>query len=353
MKTHSTRRGDGALIEMTSDEIRRDLELGTGDAADRGKIPPLPIGDLDQLFGILTDPNRIVGVEPGREVVLTDDIGPFRLIIDQGNSAVGISLGNVQAIQLHERGYGMDTTTFGHFDASFKAVKPIVANVQQKFENALLNTVIPIFFCCMPNLGAYFRPDGPFPNPSDLLPQGKVKEALESQEQIVDRAATDMIYVCEALAAVGCDGINFDTTGAAGDTDFQATLHAVEHVKQNTGLAVEVGMASEFVLGLHGGLEYDGKRLAGMYPHEQVKVVEKAGADIFGPVINTKPTRSTPWNLARSVTFCKACSEAADIPVHPNVGMGVGGVPMCETPPPDVVSRVSKSLVEIGKADGL
>jgi len=338
---------------MAFDELMHDLELGTLDAADRGKIEPLSKDELDRLRDIFIDSNKIVGVEPGNEVVLTDDIGPFRLIIDQGNSAIGISLGNVQAIQLHERGYGMDTTTFGHFDASFKAVKPLMANVQQEFENALLNTIIPIFFCCMPNLSAYYQPDGPFPNPSDLMPKGKVKEALISQEQIVERAITDIIYVCESLNEIGCDGINFDTTGAAGDTDFQATLKALEHVKRNTKMSVEVGMASEFVLGLHGGLEYDGKRLAGMYPHEQVKVVEKAGADIFGPVVNTKPSKSTPWNLARAVTFCKACSEAANIPVHPNVGMGVGGVPVFETPTPDVVSRVSKGLVEIGKADGL
>jgi len=353
MRKYLTRRGDGGRIEMEADEIIRDIEQGTQDAAERGKIARLSKSDTEHLMDIFTNPNRIVGVEPGREVVLTDDIGPFRLIIDQGNSAVGISLGNVQAIQIHERGYGMDTTTFAHFDASFKAVKPVLANVLQEFENALLNTIIPIYFCCMPNLGAYYMPDGPFPNPSDLMPIGKIKEALESQEKTVERATNDMIYISEALASIGCDGVNFDTVGAAGDGDFLATLRAVEHVKKNTNLSVQVGMASEFVLGLHGGLEYSGKRLAGMYPHQQVKVVEKAGADIFGPVVNTKSTKSVPWNLARAVTFCKACSEASNIPVHPNVGMGVGGVPMFETPPPDVVCRVSKALVEIGKADGL
>jgi dimethylamine--corrinoid protein Co-methyltransferase len=205
----------------------------------------------------------------------------------------------------------------------------------------------------MPNLGAYYMPDGPFPNPSDLMPLGKVKEGLEAQEKTVEQGINDMIYIAEALSDIGCDGINFDTVGAAGDGDFKATLVAVEHVKKNTNLSVEVGMASEFVLGTHGELEYDGERLAGMYPHKQVKVAERAGADIFGPVINTKLSKSVPWNLARAVTFSKACAEAANIPVHPNVGMGVGGVPMFETPPPDVVCRVSKALVEIGKADGL
>ena len=43
----------------------------------------------------------------------------------------------------------------------------------------------------------------------------------------------------------------------------------------------------------------------------------------------------------------------ADIPVHPNVGMGVCGVPMFEVPPVDAVTRASKSLVQSGKADGL
>ena len=38
-----------------------------------------------------------------------------------------------------------------------------------------------------------------------------------------------------------------------------------------------MGMSSEFVLGMHGEIQFDGKPLAGMYPHEQVKVVEAAG----------------------------------------------------------------------------
>ena len=37
MKKHLTRRGDGALIEMTSEELMRDIELGTQDAAEHGR----------------------------------------------------------------------------------------------------------------------------------------------------------------------------------------------------------------------------------------------------------------------------------------------------------------------------
>jgi dimethylamine--corrinoid protein Co-methyltransferase len=35
------------------------------------------------------------------------------------------------------------------------------------------------------------------------------------------------------------------------------------------------------------------------------------------------------------------------------MGMGVGGIPVFETPPIDIVTRASKAMVEIGKADGL
>ena len=50
MKKYLTRRGDGALIEMSSDELMRDFEEGTQDAADRGKIAPLSKDDLERLM---------------------------------------------------------------------------------------------------------------------------------------------------------------------------------------------------------------------------------------------------------------------------------------------------------------
>ena len=112
-------------------------------------------------------------------------------------------------------------------------------------------------------------------------------------------------------------------------------------------------MASEFVLGMHGQINFNGKRLAGMYPHEQLKVAEEAGVDIFGPVVNVNRSKSFPWNISRAVTFIKYTSSVSKIPIHPNVGVAVCGVPMCSVPPIDCASRVSKALVQIGKADGL
>ena len=44
--------------------------------------------------------------------------------------------------------------------------------------------------------------------------------------------------------------------------------------------------------------------------------------------------------------------EVAKIPVHANVGMGVGAVPTHVYPPADATSRASKAFVEILKIDG-
>ena len=111
-------------------------------------------------------------------------------------------------------------------------------------------------------------------------------------------------------------------------------------------------MASEFVLGMHGQLEFDGERLAGMWPRKQLEMVTAAGASIYGPAVNINTGKSTAWNIARAITFIKPAAEVATIPVHVNVGMGVGGVPTCLFPPADATSRASKAFVEILKIDG-
>jgi dimethylamine--corrinoid protein Co-methyltransferase len=241
----------------------------------------------------------------------------------------------------------------GHPDYSYKPVKPIVALEATGVEQALLTAVIPVFYGAMPNFGLYAQPDGPFPNPADLLPRGEIEAARETQMAMAEACKADMLYVSRIMAEVGSDGINFDTTASTGDAEFLAVLETVEELAATTDLAIEVGMAAEFVLGFHGQLEYRGKRLAGMWPHEQVKVVEEAGAHLFGPVVNTNSRRSVPWNVARAVAIVKECSRVATIPVHANVGMGVGGVPMFEVPPADVLTRASAAMVEIARVDGL
>ena len=348
MEKIQTRLGDGFRIEMTEAEVRQDLEEGTQDAAERADIPVLSDDELAYLWDIFKRPDRSVGVERGKEVVLSYDSQTTKI------KRAHISVSKIQSLQIFERGLGADTLELAHIDYSFKPVKPIVVFEKPIMEQAVLITIAPLFYGAMPNLGLYSQPDGPCPNPADLLPQGKISEARASYEEAVEHAVKDMVYVGSEMYEAGADGINFDTTAAAGDAEFLAALRAAEVLrKKYPNMAIEMGMASEFILGMHGELTYDGVRLAGLYPHDQRKLAEKAGVTIFGPAINVVTTRSLPWNLARSITFTKACSENARIPIHGDLGMGVGGVPLTITPPVDAVSRASKATVEIARLDGL
>jgi dimethylamine--corrinoid protein Co-methyltransferase len=342
------RMGDGSVTELSESELRRDLEEGSRHASERAKIPPLSEDDLRRLLELYKCPDKSVGVERGKEVILSYDSGTTKF------NRVNVSVSKLQSLQIYERMLGADTMEMGHMDYSYKPAKNIMWIEQPVFEQALLVTIPPLFYGAMPNLGLYTQPDGPCSNPMELLPQGKIAEARAAQEEMVEHAVKDMVYVGSLMYESGADGINFDTTAAAGDADFLATLRAVEILKKKyPQMCIEMGMSGEFILGMHGELTYDGVRLAGLYPHKQVELAEKAGVTIFGPAINTNTGKSCPWNVARAATFTKACVENAHIPIHANVGMGVGGIPVAETPPVDSVSRASKAMVEISRLDGL
>ena len=343
-----TRMGDGSVIELNESELKQDLEEGTRDASDRAKIPPLSEDDLRRLLELYKCPDKSVGVERGKEVVLSYDSGTTKF------NRANVSVSKLQSLQIYERMLGADTMEMGHMDYSYKPAKNIMWIEQPTLEQALLVTIPALFYGAMPNLGLYTQPDGPCPNPMELLPQGKISEARAAQEEMVEHAVKDMVYVGSLMYESGADGINFDTTAAAGDAEFLAALRAIEILRRKyPQMCIEVGMAGEFILGMHGELTYDGVRLAGLYPHKQVELIEKAGATIFGPAVNTNTDKSCPWNVSRAATFTKACVENSRIPIHANVGMGVGGVPVSETPPVDSVSRVSKAMVEISRLDGL
>ena len=224
MTSYRMRMGDGMAVEMTADEIRRDVAAGTEDAADRGRIAPLSVDEQEHLFDLLTRPGRLVGVRPGDEVVLSDDGCVNALYGAQSSSGVGVPVSREMGIRIYERAFGFDTMELGHVDYSFKPVKPIIAMEQQAMESVLHATIVPMFYGAMPNLALYARPDGPFGNPADLLPAGKITEAQEAQLEAAEFCRRDMVYVARKMAEVGADAINFDTTASAGDVEFLATL---------------------------------------------------------------------------------------------------------------------------------
>jgi dimethylamine--corrinoid protein Co-methyltransferase len=349
-----TRMGDGELVSMSVAEVKEDILTGTGDAARRAEIPELTSGEIEQLFEIIAEPARAVSVVSGREVIVTDDGCSMSFYSGQDSGGVGVSISRMQAVLTYERACAADTTSLGHSDYSFKPVKPIINSEMNEYYTTSMMTTAPFLYGAQPNMGLYFQPDGPHQNPADLLPQGKIREAQEVQEAAAEQLRQDLVYVGKKLNSIGCEGLNFDTAGSAGDADYWAALQAISDLKETApDMPIILGGSGEFVLGMHGEVVFNGRQLAGMYPHEQAKVAEAAGASIYGVAIGTNTNESVAWNVARAVTFVKEAVAAVDIPVHVNVGMGVGGVPMLEAPPIDSVTRASKSLVQIGKADGL
>ena len=348
-----TRTGDGSSVQMTPDELRHDLVEGSEAAATKAKIPALIESDLDYLHDMFACPSRVWGVERGHEAVMTKDGGTNTLVSSRLSCGIAAPVGREAAVRLFERAFGFDSMEVGHVDYSVKPSKFIVSLEQEHMELLQHTTILPLFYGFMPNLGLYYRPDGQFANPSDLLPRGKIDAARRAQEEALEACCEDVVWQSEKFTETGADAINFDTVASTGDAEFLATLRACERVSSTTDMPVQVSMASEMVLGFHGQLEYDGTRLAGLWPHQQMKLVEKAGASIFGPVVNNNSRKSCAWNVARAVTFVKACTAEATIPIHANVGGGVGGVPMCEVSPLDIVSRAGAAMIEVGKADGL
>jgi dimethylamine--corrinoid protein Co-methyltransferase len=335
--------GDGALVAMTRSEIRADVEAASEVAARRAKVDPLTADEVDHLVDIFASETRFTGVDIGREVVLSYD--------GSGNEDVGSPVDQILFYQNH---HGADALEVGWIDYSFRAAKAILEFQAQEMREAQQRCVAPCFYGAMPDLGRYTRPDGPVPNWSELMPLGRLDEARAAQEEAVEMLVSDILFVTETMEEAGADGIDFDTAGAAGDADLLATLQAVKKIRERwPHLGIEVGMAGEMTLGMHGELTYEGKRLAGMWPHEQVQVVAAVGATVFGPAITTNTTRSVAWNTARAVALMKRCCAVSPIPVHANVGMGVGAVPMTPYLPVDAVSRVSKALVELLRLDGL
>jgi dimethylamine---corrinoid protein Co-methyltransferase len=335
--------GDGSAVEMTPSEIKADLEDATQAAAKRAKVPVLGEDELDHLYDIFCSSSRFTGVDIGDEVVLSFD--------GSGNADVG---DRVTEMFLYETHHGADMVELWNIDYSYKAIKTIVSHEAQLMKDVQVKVTAPCNYGAMPDLGRYSQPDGPIPNWSELMPLGRIDEAREAQLAAVDHLVPDMVFVADHMAEAGADGLDFDTAAAAGDADFLATLTAIRRIRDKyPDMGAEMGMASEMTLGMHGQVEYEGTRLAGLWPREQMKVAEKAGVTIFGPAVNVNTTRSIAWNASRAITLVKPCCDEATIPIHMNVGMGVGAVPMSPYPPVDAVSRASRAMVDVLRLDGL
>jgi dimethylamine--corrinoid protein Co-methyltransferase len=335
--------GDGSLAEMTRDELAADVAAATELAARKARVPPLGEDELEHVVDIYASPAAFSAVDIGDQVVLSCDGG--------GSKMTGTDI--LDLLESEQR-LGQDILELWHIEYSYKAIKTILPFQQQVMQNAQLMLTAPIQYGAQPNLAFYSKPDGPADNWFELLPRGEIAAARAAIEGAMEHATRDMVFVCQGMLEAGADGVDFDTTGGAGDADLLSTLRAVEWLRARYPTAgIELGMAGEFVIGVHAALEWRGRRLAGMWPRQQLEVCQEAGVTVFGPAININTGRSCAWNTAYSLTLLKPCMDVARIPVHPNVGQGVCGVPVNGYPGEDASSRAAKAHVEVLRCDGL
>ena len=172
-----TRMGDGSTVEMTRDELRQEFIEGSEFAAKKAKIPPLTENEIDYLVDMFAAPTRIWGVERGHEVVMTKDGCVNALNSSRMSSGVVAPVNREVGVRLFESMLGFDSMEISHNDYSVKPQRFLKALEKLHVELLQETTIFPLLYGFMPNLGLYFRPDGPFENPYDLMPHGKIKEA--------------------------------------------------------------------------------------------------------------------------------------------------------------------------------
>ena len=139
-----TRYGDGTPLEMSEEELMEDLQTGSQDAAERGRIDPLTQSELEHLADIFKCPFRFLSIEPGNEVILTYDAATLKI------RRVGVNVDRIQALQIYEKIMGADTMELNHVDYSYKPVKPIITMEQPILEQALLVTISRCFMVPSP-----------------------------------------------------------------------------------------------------------------------------------------------------------------------------------------------------------
>ena len=280
-----TRMGDGELVQMTRSEIRADLEAGVEVAVRRAKVPPLAEDELDHLLDIYASPARFTGVDIGSEVVLSFDGSGMKTIASRRED-----------LQIYEQWFGADTIELHHVDYSFKPVKAIVPFEAQEMHDVLLRVVAPVQYGSQPNLGPLLA------GRTARCPTGRSC----CRRVVSPRRAPPRKKRCRwpsrtwSTTAKPC-GRPAPTASTStprrrpADADFQATLLAVEEVRRRCpGLGIEVGMSGEFVLGMHGEVEYDGVRLAGLWPADQMKLADKGRATVSARSSTSTPASPAP-----------------------------------------------------------
>ena len=340
-----TRMGDGTFTHLTRSEIRADLDAGVGDRGQARQGRRCCSDDeIAHLLEIYASPLRFIGVDVGEEVVLSCD-----------GTGMKTHATRIQDLQSYEQWMGADLLELCVGDYSLKVVRTILPYEAQYMHDAQL----------LHHRAAAVRRHA---QPGPLLQAGRPLRQLER------------------AAAAGQDRRGAGGRGRGGRDGRRRHGQA--------GRRAVGGRRRRDRLGHHRRLRRPGvpRRPARHQDHPRASTRTWAcswawpasscsactasssgracGWPASGrassccwrrrpaPPCSARWSTSTPasrcaWNMARAIALIKPCMDGGQIPVHPNAGMGVGGVPMFVHLPFDAVCRAAKSFVELLHVDGL
>ena len=338
-----TRMGDGSLVEMTRSEIKADLEGGTQIAAKKARVAELTQDELDHLLDIYASAARFTAVDIGDEVVMSND--------GTGTKHIG---NRVQDLQCYETLLGVDMVELWQIDYSYKAIKTNVAHEGQSMKIAQTLLTNPVQYGAMPDLGRYSKPDGPIPNWSELLPHGQDRRGARRRRKRPPRCSSRTSTSSPTQWSRPAPTASTWTRPGrpATPTSSPPSGPAACCARSTRGWASRSAWPPSSCSACTASSSSTASAWPACGPRTSCAWCRQAGASIYGPAVNINTGKSTAWNIARAITFIKPAIEIAEIPVHVNVGMGVGGVPTCVYPPADATRRATKAFVEILKIDG-
>jgi len=224
MREIMTSSGDGRCIVFSPDDLQRNIVAGSDDAAQKGKIDGLTKDEINHLVDIFRQPTKTVSVEPGKEVVVSDDGAGLMASWGRPSAGHAIPISDHQSILMYERVYCGDTCGLGFPDYSYKPVKSAIGYARSHYKAISMLTTIPLVYGSQPNMGMYYHPSGPIEPPFDHFSKGEFEKGFQLQEEAARIMRNDIYYVAEQLYEVGCEAINLDTTGSAGDAEFWGAL---------------------------------------------------------------------------------------------------------------------------------
>ena len=212
-------------------------------------------------------------------------------------------------VRLFESMLGFDSMEVSHNDYSVKPQRFLKALEQLHMELLQETTIFPLLYGFMPNLGLYYRPDGSFAEPVRPAAPGQDRRGAPHPGR-GPSGLPGRLHPHERLHArdgrrrhrLRHRGLHRRRRVPGRRSRRPSTSPASPACRSRSACRPRWSWAST------ASSNTRARALPACGPISSSKLCEKAGAAIFGPVVNTNTKKSTPWNLARAVTFVKACT---------------------------------------------